>query len=438
MTNALRFVSIHPLFFVFFVAVLIRLALAAFFSFPEFTEYATENFAGGGDFALYSRMAENLISEGNFGGEPAKTYGSPFINPGQAFFLAGVYSIFGKSGAILILIEIFLGALIALGTYTLASYFFIKKIAVISGIVAAFWPPFLIQTFSYGEESLLLYTVLLLFGTIFFVQAILEKRFFLGVLSGVLLGFAVLVDSIAFFIPLIFLIWTVILLGSKGYLRVPAELKSAGLALLIFFTAFIAILSPWFLRNIQVSNTISEAPTISKGELLFVSPSSLGSVIQGFWKKGDLVISGLGKIFVFPYNISALDHTKPHKSYKNIAMGLLQGENMELNGREWTVLAAKSVFTLFHWLVLFLGFAGLWLSFKNPKGLGFLIGLLLLYTIFAVLGYVVLRGGFNDISLLSSFLFPLMPFLIVLASSIAPWVKNPFHNPAAVIIKKMI
>jgi len=426
MTNALHFVSIRPIFFVFFVAVLIRLVLMTAFPPPE--GYFAVDFSEhtGGDFSLYSRMADNLISQGNFGGEPAKTYGSPFINPGWAFFLAGVYLIFGKIAIVLILVQIFLGALIAFGVYVLASYFFDKKIAVISGIVAALWPPFLIQTFDYGN-SLLLYAVLFLFGTIFFTQAVLEKRFFLGVLSGVLLGFAALIDSIAVFIPLIFLIWTVILLGFKGYLRVPVELKSVGLALLIFFIAFIAILSPWFLRNIQVSESVSETPTISKGELLFVSPSSLRSVIQGFWKRGDLVISGLGKMFVFPFNISALDQYT-ERSYKKVVASLFQGEDIELNRREKMVLATKSAFTLLHWLVLFLGFAGLWLSFKDTKGFGLLVGLIFLYTIFAVLGYVVLRGGFNGISLLSSFLFPLMPFLIVLASSVVFRIKNPFYN----------
>ena len=389
------FVRSYPIIAIFLLAVLVRILLIIFYPLPN---------QFGGNFSLYNRIAESILSQGDFGGEPQKTYGSPFINPGWSFFLAGFYFLFGKSQVALLSASIFFGGLVAVGVYFLSLQFFNKKTSVLAGVIAAIWPAFLIQTLVY-TNSLLLYTVLLLWGTAFFARAVLKEQWLYAVASGILIGFAVLVDSIAFFIPVVFLLWALIVRLSVRTL-IPIS---------VFFAVLLLIIAPWVYRNLSVGGDLSKTPTISKGELQLISPDNFVLVSKLAVQDGQ-ILSGFIKMFVFPYNISILDQREPYRSYKEIAKNLLSGESVELTSREKTIFTIKVFITILHWILLGLGIFGI-VAFRNNKFILFTV-LLLGYTVFASIAYGLLgRDNFQGISLLSSFLLPLIPFIIISASA---------------------
>lgn len=393
-----KFFTKHPLIFLFVLAVLARVILLVIFPVPDQL---------GGDFPLYQRIADNILTSGNFGGEPQKTYGSPFISPGFAFFLVGWEIFFGGSEASLLTASILLGAFLSVGVYMLAHHFFGKHIALLSGVITALWPVFIIQTLAYGE-SLLLYTTVLVWGVYFFVRAVQRRNLFLTALSGALLGFAALVDAIAFFVPLFLILWAFF---ARRSFRVVVPIA-------LFLVAMGLVLAPWAYRNATVTEQLGhgeKAPIVSKGELQIVSPEGLSRIAERALRS-DVVLSGFSRIFVFPYGISLLDQYSV--SYKERFFELMRGGGMGFSGKEWTILFTKTAVTLLHWSALTLAAAAsITLSRRREWKFPMLAFLLTGYVTVAVIGFGSLgKSGFQSVSELSSFLFPLVPLFIVLAS----------------------
>ncbi|HEY4502300.1 MAG TPA: glycosyltransferase family 39 protein [Candidatus Paceibacterota bacterium] len=387
-----------PVLSIFILAVCIRVFLLFLFPLPDYA---------GGDFSLYHRITTSIIANGNFGGEPQATYGSPSINPGWSFFLAGLYFLFGDSQTILLIFSIVLGGLLAIGAYFLSMCFFNKEVSFLAGLMVSLWPVFLIQTFIY-TDSLLLYTVLLLWGAFFFSRVVLHGYYLSAVASGFLLGFAILTDSIAFFIPIAFLLWLFVerpSLVSLGY---------GGL----FLGACLLILTPWIYRNIIVAEELGleHAPAISKDEMRLASPAML-LTISTLVAKDGVLISGLSQAFVFPFNISILDQGTD-LYYKDIMIRTLRGEYPALSHREIVIMGVKVAVTALHWLLLALSVTAFFFICGGKTKRFFLFALLLvLYVVGASIGFGSLwENDFKGISALSSFLFPLIPLLIIFAS----------------------
>ena len=405
----------RPLLSIFILAISVRLLLLLLFPLPDYS---------GGDFPLYQRIADAIVTEGNLGGEPQKTYGSPSINPGWAFVLAGLTFLFGASQNVLLIFSVLLGGVLAVGVYLLSMFFFNRKISFLAGLTTALWPAFLIQTFIY-TDSLLFYTVLLVWSTFFFVKAVLEGSSWGVAVSGFLLGFAILVDSIAFFIPLVFLVWL--------FLERPS-FRSLGLSALFLGVCFLVIV-PWMYRNISIAEELGlgSAPAISKDELRLISPSKLLTISRLVAKEGVL-ISGLSQTFLFPFNISILDQGT-NVYYKDTLVHLLRGDQQELSRREAIIMGLKIAITALHWAVLILSIVSLFLIHEKQTRRFLLFALLLLlYVVAGSIGFGSLWGNdFKGISALSSFLFPLIPLFIVAASFslfslIVQWEKKNGKN----------
>jgi len=396
--NIFQYIREHPVIFLFTLAVLIRILLMMFLPLPEQKL--------GGDFELYNRIAQSIILQGDFGGEPFETYGSPSINPGWSFFLAGVYFIFGISDLALLGMSLAFGGLLAVGTYFLARRFFNKHVALLSGVVVVFWPPFLIQSFVYAD-SLFFYTVLLFFSVFFFVKAVQEEQWLFVVVSALLLGFATLVDSIALFIPLVFFLWVLIQRPSLSPFK----------RIILFLIIFTLVLAPWTYRNISVAENMGlvEAPIISKGELELVSPTNLLLISKLVTHQGVL-LSGLSKTFIFPFNISLLDQGTG-LYYKDAVLRFVHGEYSVFSNKEKLILGTKMGITLVHWLLLTLCLLAFFIVGKRERAFLFFVAMLLVYVLVASIGYGSLRtDDFQSISALSSFLFSLVPFLIIIGS----------------------
>ena len=360
-------------------------------------------FLSGGDFPLYSSIAESIVSRGDFGGEPQKSYGGSGISPGWSFFLVGFYFLFGKSYVALFSVSIFFGGLIALAVYYIANYFFNTKVAILAGIVSAIWPPFVIQTSAYGD-AMIFYTVLLLWSFLFFAKGVLKERWLLVAFSGILIGFAALTEPIAFFIPLVFLLWALITRLSFRTLALTS----------VFLITFLLTLAPWSYRNLTVSESLSGTPLISKGELQLVSPDSL-FLISKLALQDGVILSGLTKMFIFPSSIHLLDKYS-HRSYKEMVVDIFSGKSIKLTKWETIILSTKITINTLHLLVLGFGVVGMFV-FRSNMFIPLTI-LLLGYTISATIGLGLLQGdNFKNIQLLNGYLFPIIPLIIIIAAA---------------------
>jgi len=403
----ITFVKSHPVVCIFLLAVVIRILVIPFFPSQDLSGTDLPHFPplllSGGDFALYNRIAESILLQGDFGGEPQKTYGSPFISPGWSFFLAGFYFLFGKSLIALLSVSIFFGGMIASGVYFLSRHFFNRSTAVLAGVIAALWPSFVIHTSAYGE-SLIFYTVLLLWSFFFFTKGVLGERWLLAAFSGILLGFAALVEPIAFFISAVFILWALIVRFSFRTFALTS----------IFLVTFLLVIAPWSYRNLSVSESLSETPLISKGELQLIAPNKLFSISKLAIRNRE-VLSGLTQMFVFPTSIYMLDQYND-RSYKETIADIFLGQSVELTRWEIIIISIKIVINTLHLLLLGLSIAGMFVFRSNKFVL--LTVLLLGYTATASIGFGILQGGnFQNVRLLNDYLFPIMPFIIIIAAA---------------------
>jgi len=403
------FLRKHPLASVFIFAFVVRAALFFILPIPDQL---------GGDFSLYQRIADNILLQGNLGGEPHKTYGSPSISPGWAFFLSGYELFFGSSTTALLALSATLGGLLAVGSYLIANLFFGRAAALATGIAVSLWPAFLIQAFQYGS-SLLLYSALFVFGVFFFLKAAYRGSWFCTVVSGVLLGFAALVDAIGFFVPLVLAVWLFVVKRSRHSI----------LLALILLTAAGLVIAPWTYRNVMIAEQLGLSdgvPLVSKGELQLLSPARLSGVAETVTDY-TRVVPALAKLYVFPFGIAELASwpvsvNAPQEafSYKELLPELLQGRAVALSTGEWVVLWVKVAITILHWVVLVLALlAFVSMSRGGSWGFPLLVALLAGYVTVAVTGYT--GGQFKYISEPSSFIFPLMPLFIALASFSLVW-----------------
>jgi 4-amino-4-deoxy-L-arabinose transferase-like glycosyltransferase len=356
--------------------------------------------SAGGDFALYDRMAKNLIAEGDFGGEPEKTLGSPNINPGLALWLALLYLLFGFNPLVPAIGQIFLGVLLTYGTYLFASYIFNKNTGILAAFLVAIFPPLIILTVE--PYNAVLYSVVFLFSLFFFMKGIYEDKLYYAVLSGIFLGLAVLNESIAFYLPIIFGIWLVFIALKK-----IINYKKAAALFTIFILAFAGTLAPWAIRNITIAK--GEVRIVSKGELQLVTPGIVSDISA--FVDARLIASGLKRMFLFPYGIWRLDDGST--SYKELPGKIIRGENLPMG--VLLNLAIKIISTVFYWALLLLS---IYSAFKF-RTYGTLLFLLLIYTTAASIGYVAYQhGNFDAVAYLSVFIVPLFPMFAVLTSGL--------------------
>ena len=362
-----------------------------------------------GDFPLFERMANNLLTQGNFGGEPAVTYGSPNINPGFALWIALLYLIFDQSTTVFWAGQIVLGALLVWGSYLLATKVFDKRVGLITAFVIALWPTLIL--ISTESTSVLLFSSLFLFSVIFFFKALSCQTVLNGIISGIFLGLATLTKSIFFYAPIILGLW---LFGMVILKKI--EFRRASILLIAFTLSFSATLTPWTIRNIKVAGTNgSKAEVLAKGELRIVSSSKETELIFKNLAEGNILFQGLKQMFLSPYGIWHLDRGPVEETivYKSLIFSVLRGEQYSPN--VIVVLGLKIFIFLFHWALLLLTIYSI-LKFKFRR-FGSFVFMLLAYTIFAAIGFVAHRGGFYGVSHLSLFIVPFVPLFAILASA---------------------
>ncbi len=154
-----------------------------------------------------------------------------FRAPLYPLFLAAIYNIFGHNLFIARLVQMFLGALICVLIYYVASKVFNKRIAVISALIGAFYGPFL-----YWAGEMLIVTLIVFLDLVMLLivlQAIEKSSTLYWLFGGIVLG----LSSIARPNVLVFIPWVVVLIFLVHKLRETGVIKKLKLVYMLCFLA---------------------------------------------------------------------------------------------------------------------------------------------------------------------------------------------------------
>lgn len=113
-----------------------------------------------------------------------------YVNPFYPFFLALIYFIFGTHHLAVILVQTLLDAISCLMIYFIASYFYDKKVALISAFIYACYGLAIFYTGLLLAPTLIIFMILIF--TAFLVQAEQKRHHYLYIVSGILFGFITL------------------------------------------------------------------------------------------------------------------------------------------------------------------------------------------------------------------------------------------------------
>ena len=388
----------YPIFFVAMLALSVRLVLFLFIQVPD---------QSGGDFYFYEHLAKSLLQGKGFDGELN-------VAPGWPFFLMVLYFITGTSNmAVLLIGHTILGVLIAVSTYMLAKQLFSDRVAILAGAIMAIWPIALISMFHFGN-GLLLYTLLLSFSVITFLQSWDSGNMVFAGMSGFLLALAALTDPIALYIPVAFGLWCLFVVWrDKINNRLSFKARKA-IIFFIFLFMFVLSLFPWSYRNFVVFDGMDNAPFISKQiERDFIDKKRFSRILQVFSiSEFPQLVFRVQQMFLVPYRINTIDLNTKIK-YKQVATGLFSGKYVKLSYMEVFIFISKIVLSVIHWfLVLFAVYGVVLMRYRNSTMLFlFILG----YVAFSAIGYGSL-SYYKGISPLNEFFFPFLPFVVSFAS----------------------
>lgn len=235
----------------------------------------------------YSPMALSILNGNGFSvtpGQPAYQ-----IVPLYPLFLAAVYAIFGTDANIRIALAL-LGGISCILVYLTAKRVFGSKVAVLSALAFAIYPPLVLLPSTGISDDL--YILLNLGFTLYVVKFFQAPSWRNSITGGILMGLAGLTKPGTILFPLVLLIAFTIYAWRRLSLRQQA--KFAGLVL-----AFLVTIFPWSLRNYLVFHEVfilSVSP-ITLGDHLFIGTleSQLASApyderVSQYWQEWRKVI----------------------------------------------------------------------------------------------------------------------------------------------------
>jgi len=212
-------------FFVFALAVALRLAWVAGCPVVQFS-----------DFKAYDELGAGLARDGSYRleGRPSAIYA-----PGYPLLLSGVYRIFGHRHFPAKVANASLGGALVLAVYLLAREAGGESSARWASFLAAIYPPLVSTASLLASENL--FIPLLVFGLWFFLRGTRTGGGVFFVLAGVFLGLASLVRTGIYLLPVLLGIWLLF--------RGPGKFSGRILRALLLVLCLSAIVFPWLRRN---------------------------------------------------------------------------------------------------------------------------------------------------------------------------------------------
>ena len=198
-----------------------------------------------GDGRDYQNLANNLIYHQTLAITPNPPYlPTSFRTPIYPFWLAFLYLIF-RSYNITIFIGAFIFALSAPIIYFIGREIFTEKVAIIAAFLSGLEPWALYQSGFLSAEQI--FMPIFLLSVYLFIRYLKSGSILFLYLASIVLGIAALTRPVAIFFIAIFIFLT--FLHELRY-SIRRSFKTSALVFLIF----IAVLTPWFIRNKVVLN----------------------------------------------------------------------------------------------------------------------------------------------------------------------------------------
>jgi len=185
-------------------------------------------------------------------------------SPLYPFVLSIIYRCFNHWYLPVAIIQSFIGTLVCLFVYFLATSIFDRKTAIFTVAVAAIYPPLIFYSITFATEPL--YIFFLLLFTFFFIKALKTPKIGFMFLSGIFLGGASLTRAQGLF----FFVYVIVFLLLFFNFNIKNIVKHA---FIILLSAFLVIL-PWSVRNFFIHKHIVPI-TIQGGKIFYESNNPL-------------------------------------------------------------------------------------------------------------------------------------------------------------------
>lgn len=356
------------------------------------------------DFAATKKYAESIINEYSLS-EPWH------VAPGQPVFIALSMATGPVSNISVRIGQIMLLVVLIVTTYMTARILFGERVAIISSTVLALWPAVVLQIFSQSAD--LLYLSLFTVSVYFLAKSWKTGSYTCSVLAGLFAAVAALTDPIGLYLPVIYVLVT-LALGIRAYGWSWSANKRVVVSLALLLLAFVALLLPWYARNVSVFGR-ENAPLIQKSweTELFKNSTIRSYVLNAFSIENlPLMLQEFGGFFIIPYSIDSLDRNT-ETSYKLFLVGLFNGESdpRDLAVREWLILIVKCLFALLHWALVAFAVYGAWLMRRERISVLYIA--VITYLLIATFSYGLL-DQFENISPLNGFFFNIVSVTIML------------------------
>ncbi len=228
-------------------------AIILFVLIPEVGSSINRFYSGNQYADGYDQLAANL-AEGNgyrFYPDTAKTL---MREPGYPILLAGIFMVFGKNFAIVKLANMIMAFAVAYLMTRIAGKLSGSRLVILgSPLLFLFHPETLIAESRGGIE--ILFTLILIIFILTLYRAVKSKRWWDYLLSGGVLGLAVLVRSTPILFPFVLLGY--FLLFKRGENQKVAVFRK----FVVMAIAMFLVLSPWIIRNYSLTGKF--VPTAS-------------------------------------------------------------------------------------------------------------------------------------------------------------------------------
>lgn len=197
----------------------------------------------GGDSSSYFDISQNLLHYGAYSIEVPPQIPDSFRLPGYPFFLY-FFQLIGLSVVAIVYLQMLLGSGTVVLTYLLGKKFLSEKVAFVAALLLCIEPTSVFFSTFVMSDTLFVFALLLSLYLLLQRRSDFKKELVLLFLAGALLGFAILVRTIALYLPpFLALAWGALY---RSELRpIPKSIARA----LFFMMGILLVLAPWSLRN---------------------------------------------------------------------------------------------------------------------------------------------------------------------------------------------
>lgn len=172
------------------------------------------------------------------------------IGPIYPFFLAFIYFLFGHNQAYVMIIQSILSALTCVFIYLTARNIFSQKVGKLAGIIAMIWPPFVLFSY-YGGPGFILTEniyIFLFMALNYYISSIKTFHLIDCIISGLISALIILTRVTGIYVPVLFVIYLWIIVGTRKKIIMP---------LLVFLITLALTIAPWLTRNYILLKKVS-------------------------------------------------------------------------------------------------------------------------------------------------------------------------------------